>query len=219
MEGVQYKFLSAPKRILAENGRVTGLECLRMELGEPDASVRRRPVPVEGSEFIVPADIIIQAIGQDCDLTVLSGIEGVRTTRWGTIIADPNTFQTDVPHIFTAGDVYNGPLTIVDACGNARRAAESIDQYLSNRPVTLSVPEKMNNLFKQLGVYKMDENTGMPGGWERKPMPTISLDERITSFAEVETGYSNEQALEEASRCLRCYQIGMVVLEKNISGD
>ena len=132
IEGVKYNFLTAPKRIIEENGNVVGLECFQMELGEPDASGRRRPVVIEGSEFIVPADIILQAIGQECDLSVLSGVDGIKTTRWKTIAADPDTLQTDVPWIFTGGDVYNGPLTIVDACGNARRAAESIDQYLSN---------------------------------------------------------------------------------------
>ncbi len=214
VEGVKYIFLAAPKRILAENGNVTGLECLKMELGEPDASGRRRPVEVKGSEFIVPADIILQAIGQDCDLSVLNGVEGIKLTKWQTIEADPDTFQTSVPYIFTGGDVFNGPLTIVDACGNARRAAESIDQYLSGKPVTISVPEKMDKVIKKLGAYNKDEKIGIKSGWERVPMPVIPLDTRVTTFEEVETGYTLEQAIEEASRCMRCYQVGMVALEK-----
>jgi formate dehydrogenase beta subunit len=185
-----------------------------MELGEPDASGRRRPVVIEGSEFIVPADIILQAIGQECDLSVLNGVDGIKTTRWKTIEANPDTLQTEVPWIFTGGDVYNGPLTIVDACGNARRAAQSIDQYLSDQPVGLSVSEKMDKVFKQVGVFRKKEDVGVLPGWERVPMATVSLDERVKSFAEVEAGYDIQQAMEEASRCMRCYQIGMVALEK-----
>ncbi|MBI4379474.1 MAG: FAD-dependent oxidoreductase [Nitrospinae bacterium] len=216
IEGVQYTFLTAPKRIIAENGKVTGLECLKMELGEPDASGRRRPIEVKGSEFVIPADIVIQAIGQDCDLSVLNGVNGIKLTKWQTIVADPHTFQTDVPWIFTGGDVFNGPLTIVDACGNARRAAESIDQYLSNKPVSLSVPQKIDKVIKVLGAYNKYEKIGIKSGWERVPMPTIPMDERLNSFEEVETGYSLEQAIEEASRCMRCYQIAMVALEQTV---
>lgn len=214
IEGVKYKFLTAPKRIIEENGNVVGLECFQMELGEPDASGRRRPVVIEGSEFIVPADIILQAIGQECDLSVLTGVDGIKTTRWKTIEANPDTLQTDVPWVFTGGDVYNGPLTIVDACGNARRAAQSIDQYLSNQPVELSVSQKLDKVFKQLGVFRKKEDVGVLSGWERVPMATVSLDERVKSFAEVEAGYDLQQAIEEASRCMRCYQVGMVALEK-----
>lgn len=214
IEGVKYKFLTAPKKIIEENGNVVGIECFQMELGEPDASGRRRPVVIEGSEFIVPADIILQAIGQECDLSVLAGVEGIKTTRWKTIAANPDTLQTDVPWIFTGGDVYNGPLTIVDACGNAKRAAEGIDQYLSGKPVDLSVSEKMDKVFKQLGVFKKKEEVSVLPGLKRVPMPSVSLDERVKSFAEVESGYNVQQAIEEASRCMRCYQIGMVALAK-----
>ncbi|MEW6080023.1 MAG: FAD-dependent oxidoreductase [Thermodesulfobacteriota bacterium] len=214
IEGVKYIFLTAPKKIVSQNGKVTGLECLKMELGEPDASGRRRPVPVEGSEFVIPADIIIQAIGQDCDLSVLSGVNDVQSTRWGTITADPQTFQTHVPYIFTAGDVFNGPLTIVDACGNARRAAESIHQFLTDGAVTVSTDEKLDRVFKTLGVDGKNEKPAFKETLKRVSMPVIPLDRRVTSFAEVETGYDLRQAIEEASRCLRCYQMGMVALEK-----
>ena len=213
LEGVKYIFLAAPKRILAANGKVTGLECFRMELGQPDASGRRRPVAVEGSEFVVPADIIIQAIGQDCDLSILNGVEGVNVTRYQTIAANPDTFQTDIPYIFAGGDVFNGPLTIVDACGNARRAAESIDQYLSAKPVGLSGDQKLDKVIKKLGAYCKHEKVGKNAGWDRVAMPTIDIDERISSFTEVELGYTLHQAVEEASRCLRCYQVGLIALE------
>ncbi|MFZ5573170.1 MAG: FAD-dependent oxidoreductase [Thermodesulfobacteriota bacterium] len=213
IEGVKYLFLAAPKQIIAEDGKVVGMECIRMELGEPDASGRRSPREVKGSEFVVPADIIIQAIGQESDLTVLNGVEGVQLTRWKTIVADPDTYQTHVPWIFTAGDVYSGPLTIVDACAHGKRAAESIDQYLNHQPVSLSAAEKMDKLMRMLGVEGEAPRPILPSE-ERVPMPTIPLEERVGSLAEIETGYTLPQALEEASRCLRCYQMGMVALEK-----
>ena len=124
--------------------------------------------------------------------------------------------QTDVPYIFTGGDVFNGPLTIVDAAGNARRAAESIDQYLSNSPVSLSIDQKLDKVIKKLGAYNKDEKVGKKAGWERVPMPTIEMDRRLGSFDEVETGYTLQKGMEEASRCMRCYQIGMVALEKTV---
>lgn len=216
IEGVKYQFLSAPKRIIAENGVVTGMECFRMELGHPDASGRRRPVVIEGSEFVVPADIIIQAIGQICDLSMLKDVEGVNITKWQTVSADPDTFQTDIPYIFAGGDVFNGPLTIVDACGNARRAAESIDQYLSGKEITVSNTEKLDKLIKNIGAYRLAEKVERVGGCDRMEMPTIEMSERLIGFKEVELGYTFNQAVEEASRCLRCYQIGMVALESMV---
>ena len=213
-EGVKYEFLAAPKRIVAENGKVTGLECVRMELGEPDSSGRRSPVAVKGSEFVIPADIIIQAIGQDCDLSVLNGVEGLKISKWQTIEADSDTMQTAISDIFTGGDVFNGPLTIVDSCGNARRAADSIDQYLSGQKPSLTASEKMDKIMKKLGVYDKNENCEKAGKQDRVPMPTITIEARKTSFDEVETGYDLNHALEEASRCMRCYQVGMVALEK-----
>ena len=211
-EGVEYTFLTAPVRIVAENGRVTGLECLKMVLGEPDRSGRRLPVPVEGSEFVIPADIIIQAIGQDCDLSVLRDLEGVQVTARQTIVTDPQTLQTHVPWIFAGGDVMSAPLTLVDACGNGRRAAQGIHQYLSGVPVDLSPSQKLDAVFKALGVFSKDESAFALPDCSRVPMPTLPEEDRIKTFAEVELGYSVDQAVLEASRCMRCYQVGVVAL-------
>ncbi len=216
IEGVNYEFLAAPKRIIAENGKVTGLECTRMQLGEPDASGRRSPVEIKGSEFIVPADIIIQAIGQDCDLTVLSGEEKIEITKWKTIQADRDTLQTGAPDIFAGGDVFNGPMTLVDACGNARRAAQSMDLYLTGEKVEMTEDQKMDKVMKLLGVEDKHHPGSIKESRDRNPMNTIEMDERLHSFEEVETGYTLSQAIDEASRCMRCYQVGMVVLEERI---
>ncbi len=213
LEGVKYHFLIAPKRIVAENNKVIGLECLKMELGEPDDSGRRRPVPVEGSEFVIPGDVIIQAIGQDCDLAPIGEFKGLNYAKWGSIVADPDTMQTDADWIFTGGDLYNGALTVVDSCGNARRAAKSIDQFLRGEKPSLSSDEKMDKVMKKLGVYNKNENVKRKGGWERVPMPEVDIGERVSTFVEVQEGFTPEMARGEASRCMRCYYVGMVSLK------
>jgi len=129
-EGIVFNFLTNPQRILGEDGKMTGLECLRMELGEPDESGRRRPIPVEGSEFVIEADMMIQAISQRPDITWLDEESKFKTTRWQTFEVDPETNQTSVPGVFAAGDAVTGPATIVEAIADARRAAQGILAHL-----------------------------------------------------------------------------------------
>jgi len=130
-EGIVFNFLTNPKRVLGKDGRMTGLECLRMELGEPDESGRRRPVPIEGSEFVIEADMMIQAISQRPDISWLSEDSKFKTTRWQTFEVDPDTNQTSVPGVFAAGDDVSGPATIVEAVADAQKAARGILEYLA----------------------------------------------------------------------------------------
>ncbi|TKJ29651.1 MAG: dihydropyrimidine dehydrogenase [Chloroflexi bacterium B3_Chlor] len=129
-EGIVLNLLTNPTRILGENGKMTGLECLRMELGEPDESGRRRPVPIEGSEFVIEADMMIQAISQRPDITWLDENSRFKTTRWQTFEVDPETNETSVPGVFAAGDAVSGPATIVEAIADALKAAKGILKYL-----------------------------------------------------------------------------------------
>jgi formate dehydrogenase beta subunit len=129
-EGIVFHFLTNPKRVIGEDGKITGLECLRMELGEPDESGRRRPVPVEDSEFIIEADMMIQAISQRPDISWLDEGSQFKTTRWQTFEVEPESNQTSVPGVFAAGDAVTGPATIVEAVADARRAAQGILDYL-----------------------------------------------------------------------------------------
>jgi glutamate synthase (NADPH/NADH) small chain len=129
-EGIVINFLTNPTRILGEGGKMTGLECLRMELGEPDESGRRRPVPVEGSEFVMEADMMIQAISQRPDISWLAEGSAFEITRWNTFVVDPESNQTSVKGIFAAGDDVSGPATIVEAVADARKAAKGIIEYL-----------------------------------------------------------------------------------------
>jgi NADPH-dependent glutamate synthase beta subunit-like oxidoreductase len=129
-EGIKFQFLVAPVEVIGKNGRMSGLKCLKMELGEPDASGRRRPVPIEGSEFVIEAENLIAAIGQRPDIKFVPEDSGLEITRWNTFAVDQETFQTNVPGIFSAGDVETGPDIAIRACANGRKAALGIARYI-----------------------------------------------------------------------------------------
>jgi NADPH-dependent glutamate synthase beta subunit-like oxidoreductase len=129
-EGIEIQYLVAPAEILSNNGKVMGLRCTRMELGQPDASGRRRPIPIKGSEFDIELDMVIPAIGQATDLSFLNGDSGIKTTRRGTLVADGNTLATTRPGVFAGGDAVTGPSIAIEAIAAGKRAAVSIDKYL-----------------------------------------------------------------------------------------
>jgi glutamate synthase (NADPH) small chain len=131
-EGVEFKLLTNPVRLLEDdNGWVTGMECLQMELGEPDDSGRRRPVPVKGSEFVVETDTVIIAIGNAPNPLIPQSSPGLKTSRWGTLIADEETGATALPGVFAGGDIVTGAATVILAMGAGRKAAMAIDEYLN----------------------------------------------------------------------------------------
>ena len=199
-EGVKIEFLAAPVKV-EQNGNSVVVRSIRMELGEPDASGRRRPMPIKGSEYEIKASSVISAIGQK---VVTDGIidTGVGLTRWGTIVADPVTFMTDRPGIFTCGDCQTGADIAVRAVGNARKTAYSVNQFLNGEEVT-GESEQFNSTMGALE----DISEEVFKGYEKKPkveMPLISDNERVTTFTEIETGFSRINAKEEAERCLEC---------------
>ena len=134
-EGIEIEFLTAPVRIIGVNGRVTGVECMRMHLGEPDASGRRRPLPLKGSEFGLEADVVVTAIGQTPDLGFLSENLGMALSRKNLIEVDPRTAATNLSGVFAGGDVASGPRTVVEAVAYGKRAAKSIDLYLKREDI------------------------------------------------------------------------------------
>ncbi|MBA4421630.1 MAG: dihydropyrimidine dehydrogenase subunit A [Syntrophus sp. (in: bacteria)] len=211
-EKVKFHYLCNPTRILSREGKVVGVECIRMELGEPDKSGRRRPVPVAGSEFIIETDILIPAIGQKVNLSFLSEKDGIRLTKWNTIDADEETFTTSQEGVFASGDCVTGPDVLVKATGTGKKAAEKIDLYLSGGKVEASIDEKFKSLFSQLGVYNKKEQFGAIGGLKKAHLPMLEPETRKWSFDEVETGYKINEATDEAERCLRCYRIGMIAI-------
>ncbi len=129
-EGVRFEFLTVPLRFVGDNGQVTGVECQRMELGEPDESGRRRPVPVKGSEYILSADTVAIAIGYNADPLIPTSTPGVRANRWHLVEVNPETGQTSRPGIFAGGDNVNGADLVVTALADGRRAAAAMHEYL-----------------------------------------------------------------------------------------
>ncbi|MGD0275537.1 MAG: FAD-dependent oxidoreductase [Syntrophales bacterium] len=199
-EGVQFSYLRAPVEIVRKNGKLTGLICIKMKLGEPDDSGRRRPVPVRGSEFVVQADMAIAATGQRPDTAFLAGQNGVKTTKWGTIEAGPATYRTHEDGIFAGGDCVSGPATLIEALNMGNRAALSIDAYLQVKTVQTDLPLEGIDMKAQRGEgYVMVDPV----------KKTLHRDakERKEDFSEVEGGLVGEEAIQEAKRCLRCYRL------------
>ncbi len=197
-EGVRMEFLVAPVRVIGENGKVRAIECVRMALGEPDASGRRRPVPVKGSEFQLEVDAVVPAIGQQCDLSFLANGSGAVVNRWNQIDADPVTFATSLPGVFAGGDAVTGPATVVKAVNAGKEAAVSIDRFL--RGEDLAAGRARN----------WEENLADPGDVSATPkaprlhMPHLPPAERRTHFREVIQPMTEAQARAEAERCLSC---------------
>lgn len=140
-EGVKMKLLTNPKQILGDDKhRVTGIECIQMELGEPDESGRRRPVPVKGSEFVIEVDTVVIAIGNNPNPLIPRSMPDLATSKWGTIIVDETTMATSVPGVFAAGDIVSGAATVISAMGQARTAAATINKYLHGEEIVVPKP-------------------------------------------------------------------------------
>ncbi len=132
-EGIKFDFLTLPVRILGgEKGNVVGMECLKMRLGEPDESGRRRPLPVEGSNFVMQVDMVINAIGTEANPIVARSATGVKTNKWGYFVVDERTCATSREGIFAGGDIIRGSATVISAIGDGKKAARAIDEYLSS---------------------------------------------------------------------------------------
>lgn len=211
LEGINYLFLTNPKKINKdEKGKLKSVTCLKMELGKPDASGRRRPVPIEGSEFDLEVDYILAAIGQKTVVDFLEEINEIEKTdehefklnRWNDIDTHPQTLQTGVPSIFAAGDSVTGPATIIEAIEQAQRAAYSANLFLAGIPVT----PKPNEFLSKKENFKQQTPEDYANRFQkqtRQEMLTLPANKRL-NFDEVELGYSPENAIKEAQRCLEC---------------
>jgi formate dehydrogenase (NADP+) beta subunit len=207
-EGVSFHFLTAPNRIIGENDKVKGLECLRMELGEPDSSGRRRPVVVPGSEFVIEADVIVAAIGQEGDFNCICNLPGVEVSKKGAILVDEN-LMTSRKGVFAGGDCVTGPDVLIKACTHGRRIGMAIDKYLIDGSLA-PLGEVMDEKFlEQLKLYDSSEVIALPAGTGRIPVSHEPSAERKRDFREVDKGFTPDEAVAEASRCLRCYRVVM----------
>jgi len=201
-EGVEMIFLSAPLSIVANNGRVEALRCIRMELGETDASGRRSPVPVDGSEYDIPCDFVISAIGQDIDLGTIDKESGLKTTRQKAIVVDNSTFATSIPGVFAGGDVATGPAVAVDAIAHGRAAALAIHRYLQTGSAYYGAKPFLSRK-EAFGEMAQSEFLQVKRV-ERELMAELPVEERIKSQAEVELGFTEAQVANETGRCLEC---------------
>ena len=217
-EGIDMIFLVSPSKIFGENGKVRAIEFTRMELGEPDESGRRRPVPITGSEFQIPIDNVITAIGEQGDFSYLP--EELQPND-GTIPIN-RTGQTAIPKVFAGGDIVPQPHTVVHAIGAGKRAAMAIDTFLNNKNLEELLPEiqigyKGSLSFRRYVhdlprdpvdnrevVHIEHVNLDHFEHVERNPVPELGVSRRVTNFQEVRIGFSKEAAVEEAKRCFNC---------------
>jgi len=200
-EGICFSFLTAPAGILAKEGRVDGFECVRTELGSPDDSGRRRPVPVDGSEFVIPCDAVIPAIGQKIDISWAARTPDLKWSHRNTLSVNSWTMQTSIPYVFAGGDAVTGPDNVIQAVAAGHKAVEAIHRYINGEDL---------ELYSQ--QLEAEEKPGMdwkkiPEGVSQKARAqTTHLDAKMSAvcFDEVDLGLSESAARQEALRCLNC---------------
>jgi len=197
-EGTEITYLAAPQEVLTQDGQVVGLRCIRMELGEPDSSGRRRPVPIPGSEYDIEIDQLIPAIGQRPELTAIEDVAGLQFSRWGTTEVDATTFATDCEGVFAGGDLQTGPSVAIAAVAAGREAAESIVRYLDGQDMAAG----RRPAIKEDPVYRPVPEDELKKA--REKMPELPAAERKGNFKEVELGYDEASGQTEAGRCLNC---------------
>jgi NADPH-dependent glutamate synthase beta subunit-like oxidoreductase len=196
-EGIEIQPSLGPKQFVGKNGKLAGLEVVRCK-SVFDENRRFNPTFEEGSERVIPCDTVILAIGQASDISCFSPSDGIETTRQGTLKIDPETLMTTSRGVFAAGDIAFGPRLIINAVADGKKAAEQIDKYLRGSEW------KPKPRYVQVTILDHHKMANRYDEYSRLAVPVIPL-ERRTGVAEVEIGFSEAQAREEASRCLQCW--------------
>ncbi len=199
-EGIRIETLVSPTKIISEDGRLTGLECIRNELGDADDSGRRRPVPQEGTEHVIDLDTLIVAIGEDSGIDAVTPAKssGLEITNWNTVQANPATMQTSREGVFAAGDVVRGPNTVVEAIADGKRAATVIERFLKKEPLL----QPITPTLPRVRVEPVQDKDALRAA--RAETPRAPAEWRRRNFVEVEVTLSPTEARREALRCLRC---------------
>jgi formate dehydrogenase major subunit len=197
-EGIKVHYLTQPIQVLSKDGsKVSGVRCIRNRLGEPEKDGRRRPIPIEGTEFDIDIDLLIPAVSQSPDISFLPEEIGLEISKWDRLSVNPETFETNVHGIFAGGDFVTGPRDVIRVIADGRRAALSIHAYLSGEKF-----EKKSAYFSSVPEIKIDPDLEkIP----RQKMDIVPIQERKSVDKEVELGFSKEVALKEATRCLQCH--------------
>ncbi len=195
-EGIEIRFLVTPQAVVRDDDRFLGLECLRIQLGEPDDSGRRRPMPVAGSEFLVEADRVLAAVGQAADLDFLPEHVRLRLSERNRLRVDLETAMTPMQGVFAAGDVVTGPATVIEAVAAGHRAAATIRNYLdTGRPEPDAAPPPAPT------EYTLPEAVAPAAARHQPPLRPLA---RGQEFAEHERAFAAAEAIAEAERCARC---------------
>ena len=200
-EGIQIQFLAAPTKILGTDGKVSGIECIKMQLGEPDASGRRRPEPIAGSEFTIEVDTVIPAIGQMPDTSSFTDDSNFNMTKWNTFVVNPNSLMTSIEGVFAGGDNVSGPASAVEAVSHGNKAARAIDRYIRGEQLTAE-----EEVTKEIVTFDDLELKSLEELKQPREKPTLlPAAERVKNFQEVVSKtFTEEQAKAEAERCLAC---------------
>lgn len=197
-EGIKIHYLTQPIRVLSRDGiNASGVRCIRNRLGELGKDGRRRPIPIEGSEFDIDIDLLIPAVSQSPDISFLPEEIGLEISKWDRLAVNPETFETNVPGIFAGGDFITGPRDVIRVIADGRRAALSIHSYLSGEKM-----DKRPAYFTPVAEVEIDPNLEkIP----RQKPEMLPVEERKSLDKEVELGFLKEGAVKEAQRCLRCH--------------
>ena len=191
-EGINIEYLTAPVEVVRDGGKVTGLRCIRMELGEPDESGRRRPEPVAGSEFVIACDMVLPAIGQGAQF---EGLDAFKDEK-GWITVDEATGATSEDGVYAGGDVTNRLGTVTEALGLGRKAANAMDYYIRGEEIPKAYPPKIIKSDNMALNYYAEA--------PRDEKEHIAVEDRKGNFNEVVSTWSNEKAIEESLRCMSC---------------
>lgn len=212
-EGVEFIFYSAIDEIIAENGKIKKLVIDMYELTPDPDGGKPQLLKAEGKSFEMECDILVPAVSQDADLDLLPPEWEIAKTSWNTILTDGKTYQTSREKIFAAGDCEYGPMTIVNAVGQAKRAASIMARYIYEGKIYRTQEEIMEDHLKALRVYdKKEVVKGWLKGLPREHSEKLDVEIRKTNNLEVNFGFTTEQAIDEASRCMRCYYIAMAAV-------
>jgi formate dehydrogenase beta subunit len=212
-EGVEFIFHSAIEEIVAKDGKIEKLKMNRFELVPDPNGGRAQLVKIEGADYELECDYLIPAVSQDADLSYIPEEWELELTSWNTLKTDGVTYQTSRKGIFAAGDCEYGPMTIVNAVGQAKRAASVMSRFVHDGKLTVTDEEIMEDHLRKLKVYDKNEKvTGWVAGLPREVSRKLDVEYRKDKQDEVNFGFTREQAVNEASRCMRCYYIAMVAV-------
>ncbi|RLB17300.1 MAG: 4Fe-4S ferredoxin, partial [Deltaproteobacteria bacterium] len=196
-EGIKLDVLVTPRAVIGENGTLTGIACLKNRLGEPDRSGRRRPLPIQGSGFTIPADHVIAAIGQTPDTSFAAHCSDITFSEHDLLTVNPYTLETKKKGVFAGGDVVTGPKTVIEAMAHGKQAAAAIAAYLQGEEIPSFIePDLKDNSYNPIDPHEPTIT--------RAPVPTLPVTERINNFKESNLSMDEETAQREAARCLDC---------------